>query len=93
MVLYKLDKSVVKELREEAAVYIDPVLTKFGLTWEDVFKHDRSPLPAAARQEICYHIRERLRWSYPKIGRLFNRDHASVLMAVRRYKKLRQKLK
>lgn len=93
MVLYRLDKNVVKELREEAAAHIDPVLTKFGLTWEDVFKHDRSPLPAAARQEICARIRAYMKWSYPKIGRLFNRDHSAVLMAVRQYKKLRQKPK
>lgn len=93
MTLYKLDKNVVKELKEEAAAQIDPVLTKFNLTWEDVFKHDRSPLPAAARQEIYVRIRAYLKWSYPKIGRLFNRDHASVLYAVRRYKKFRQKPK
>lgn len=89
MVLYKLDKQIVSDLRKEAEDYINPVLKKFNLTWEDVFKHDRSPLPMAARQEICYHIRERLRWSYPKIGRLFNRDHASILLAVRKYKKIK----
>jgi chromosomal replication initiation ATPase DnaA len=93
MVLYKLDKDIVKELREEAADHIDPVLKKFNLTWEDVFKHDRSPLPSAARQEICVRIRTYLKWSYPKIGRLFNRDHASILNTVRRYKQLRQKPK
>lgn len=93
MVLYKLDKNVVKELREEAADHIDPVLKKFNLTWEDVFKHDRSPLPMAARQEICARIRAYMKWSYPKIGKLFNRDHASILYAVRRYKKFRQRPK
>jgi chromosomal replication initiator protein len=93
MVLYRLDKDIVKELREEATDHIDPVLKKFNLTWEDVFKHDRSPLPSAARQEICVRIRTYLKWSYPKIGRLFNRDHASILNAVRKYKQLRQKPK
>lgn len=89
MVLYKLDKEIVSDLRKEAKEHIDPVLEKFNLKWEDVFKHDRSALPMAARQEICYRIREKLRWSYPKIGRLFNRDHASILLAVRKYKKIK----
>jgi len=93
MTLYKIDKNIIKELRKEAAAHIDPVLEKFNLTWEDVFNHDRSPLPSAARQEICVRIRTYLKWSYPKIGRLFNRDHASILNAVRKYKQLRQKPK
>lgn len=93
MVLYKLDKKVVNELREEAADHIDPVLKKFNLTWEDVFRQDRSPLPLAARQEMYARIRAYLKWSYPKIGKLFNRDHATILISVRKYKKLRQKPK
>jgi chromosomal replication initiation ATPase DnaA len=93
MTLRKLDKKIVEELREEAAAQIDPVLKKFNLTWEDVFRQDRSPLPLAARQEIYVRIRAYLKWSYPKIGKLFNRDHATILMSVRKYKKLRQKPK
>lgn len=90
MVLYKLDEKIVDELRKEAADYIDPILKKYNLRWVHVFQHNRSALYLLARQEIYVALRDKLRWSYPKIGRLFNRDHAAILCAIRRYKKLRK---
>lgn len=90
MVLYKLDKQIVSDLRKEAEECIDPILQKHNLRWEHVFAHNKSALYIAARQEIYVAIRNRLKWSYPKIGRLFNRDHASVLHSVRRYKNLKK---
>lgn len=90
MVLHKLDKRIVEELRVEAEDYINPILSKYNVTWEQVFKHNRSPLFILARQEICVRLRDKLHWSYPKIGRLFNRDHATILNSIRRYKALRK---
>jgi chromosomal replication initiation ATPase DnaA len=90
MVLYRLDKAVVEELRKEAEDQINPILSKYNVTWEQVFKHNRSTLFILARQEICVAIRTKLKWSYPKIGRLFNRDHATILNSVNKYKQLRK---
>lgn len=39
---------------------------------------------AAARRHAMYLIRKQLDWSYPEIGAYFNRDHKTVMHAVKR---------
>ena len=34
------------------------------------------------RQMVCLYLRENTNYSYPKIGRLVNRDHATVIFSV-----------
>lgn len=38
---------------------------------------------AKARQMAMYLVRQRLGWSYPRIGRVFKRDHTVVIHACR----------
>ena len=38
-----------------------------------------------ARQEAMHEVRRQLRWSYPHLGALFERDHTTVMHGVRRH--------
>lgn len=51
---------------------------------EDLISRNRHKNTAAARHEIMYWIRTSLGWSYPEIGKLFERDHTTVMQAYRK---------
>jgi len=55
-----------------------------GVTVEDLVSRDRHKNVSAARHEIIYWIRTKLDWSYPEIGKLFERDHTSIMSAYRK---------
>ena len=55
-----------------------------GVLVEDLVSRNRHKNIAGARHEIMYWIRKRLNWSFPEIGRLFERDHTSVIAACRK---------
>lgn len=55
-----------------------------GVTVEDLISRDRHKNVSAARHEIIYWIRTKLDWSYPEIGKLFERDHTSIMSAYRK---------
>ena len=53
---------------------------------------DRHKSVAFARQVAMYICRQRLKCSFPELGRAFgNRDHTTVMNAVRRVESLKQK--
>lgn len=64
----------------------------FRLTSADLLSKDRHKSVAFARQVAMYLCRQRLRSSFPELGRAFgNRDHTTVMSAVRRVATLRTK--
>ncbi len=68
------------------------VCNHFSLTNAELLSKDRHKSVAFARQVAMYLCRQRLRCSYPELGRSFgNRDHTTVMSAVRRVEALRQK--
>ena len=52
---------------------------------DDIFGHARHPDTDRARRRAMAVLRWSTQWSYPEIGRVFGRDHTTVLHAVRRY--------
>jgi chromosomal replication initiator protein len=50
---------------------------------DEIFKKNRSKKLVMARGVIYDRIRKELGWSYPKIGKLFGRDHTTILHGVR----------
>ncbi|MBX3183193.1 MAG: chromosomal replication initiator protein DnaA [Polyangiaceae bacterium] len=67
------------------------VCNRFSLTNAELLSKDRHKSVAFARQVAMYLCRQRLRCSYPELGRSFgNRDHTTVMSAVRRVEALRQ---
>ena len=64
----------------------------FRLSNTELLSKDRHKSVAFARQVAMYLCRQRLKCSFPELGRAFgNRDHTTVISAVRRVESLRQK--
>lgn len=55
-----------------------------GITLEDMKSRSRKRQFAQPRQAAMVEIRRQLGYSYPKIGRMFNRDHTTCLYACRK---------
>jgi chromosomal replication initiator protein len=63
----------------------------FRLTNAELLSKDRHKSVAFARQVAMYLCRQRLKCSFPELGRAFgNRDHTTVMSAVRRVEALRR---
>ncbi|HEV8547529.1 MAG TPA: chromosomal replication initiator protein DnaA [Polyangiaceae bacterium] len=68
------------------------VCSHFRLSNSELLSKDRHKSVAFARQVAMYVCRQRLKCSFPELGRAFgNRDHTTVMSAVRRVETLRQK--
>ena len=68
------------------------VCSHFRLSNAELLSKDRHKSVAFARQVAMYLCRQRLKCSFPELGRAFgNRDHTTVMSAVRRVEALRQK--
>lgn len=57
------------------------VAAHYGLTDADMVSHDRHRRLARPRQVAMYLARELTGRSYPELGRMFNRDHSTVVHA------------
>jgi chromosomal replication initiator protein len=68
------------------------VCNHFRLSNSELLSKDRHKSVAFARQVAMYVCRQRLKSSFPELGRAFgNRDHTTVMSAVRRVEALRQR--
>lgn len=68
------------------------VCTHFRMSNAELLSKDRHKSVAFARQVAMYLCRQRLKSSFPELGRAFgNRDHTTVMSAVRRVEELRAK--
>jgi chromosomal replication initiator protein len=68
------------------------VCNHFRMSNSELLSKDRHKSVAFARQVAMYLCRQRLKCSFPELGRAFgNRDHTTVMSAVRRVEQLRQK--
>lgn len=63
---------------------LEPILRAHELTWDDIIRDDRHRPLVMARREIYFALRE-LGWSLPSIAQLCERDHTSVLYAIRKW--------
>lgn len=63
------------------------VANTFGIKTEDILGKAQNKECALPRQIAMYLCREKLQLPYPKIGRLFSRDHSTVMTSVKRVKK------
>jgi chromosomal replication initiation ATPase DnaA len=65
------------------AVIMRVVAERYGLTPADLLVADKTQPAATARQLAMRLMREMGNYSYPDIGRVFNRDHTTVMHACR----------
>jgi chromosomal replication initiator protein len=67
------------------------VCSHFSFSNAELLSKDRHKSVAFARQVAMYLCRQRLKCSFPELGRAFgNRDHTTVMSACRRVESLRQ---
>lgn len=71
---------------KEMGIYDDVVrlIRPRAVSIEELISRNRYKNVAIARHEIMYWIRTKLKWSFPEIGKLFERDHTTVLLACRK---------
>jgi chromosomal replication initiation ATPase DnaA len=73
--------------REKSLSDVGLIALKHGLQREDLLGRQRFPRISRARQEAFYHFR-RKGWSYTEIGRLFDRDHSTIIHGVEKHQKV-----
>jgi len=71
-----------------ARTILREVAEKHGVLIEDIVGRRRQAKFMKARREACWRLYNETLWSLPKIGRFLNKDHTSILAAVRRCEKL-----
>ncbi|MDH5796968.1 MAG: hypothetical protein OEZ19_00260 [Paracoccaceae bacterium] len=83
-------KNVFDDAKEKYGVIQTPfmnilreVCEAHDLKREVIFSRNRSKKVVIARAIIYDRIRKELGWSYPKIGKLFGRDHTTILHGIR----------
>jgi chromosomal replication initiation ATPase DnaA len=73
--------------RETMRDIIERVAEEYGFDYEDMIGRDRSMRIAHVRQDAMHECWRTRRWSLPQIGRAFNRDHTTVLWALKAHKR------
>lgn len=63
----------------------------YNVKKEDIYSEKRTKEIAFARQVSIYIIREILNFSFPKIGAIFGKDHATAIYAIKQISKLMEK--
>lgn len=73
------------------ATIIESVALAFGLAPSELFARSRVKSVVEARMVVCYIARRCTRMSYPELGRVFNRDHTTIMSAVKSVEKRRKR--
>ena len=72
--------------RDSLLAVIDAIAVKHGMTAADIRGPDRRHKFVIARHEAMAAVKQaKPDMSYPQMGRLFNRDHSTVLYAVKKH--------
>lgn len=66
------------------------VCAECGVSWNEMRSHRRDQASVLARHVAMFLAYEMTPASYPQLGMFFDRDHTSVLAAVRRVRRLMQ---
>lgn len=76
---------VTKGHMSEARPTLERIAREEGVTIGAILGLSRYPRVVKARHRAMAVIRWSTEWSYPEIGRLFNRDHTTVMAGVEKY--------
>jgi len=81
----EIDRDLTIRLRSHVTQAVRRIARDSGCTAEDIYGTSRHPIVARARRRAMAVLRWSTTLSLPELGRIFNRDHTSVLTAVRKY--------
>ena len=76
--------------RKTVSQIIEEVSAKYGVPVYFIKSKRRTRNLTQPRFEICWRAKRETNASLPKIGKLLNRDHTSILHAIRKYKSWQQ---
>lgn len=65
---------------------IDRVARKHGVSKSEILGRERTARISAVRHEAYAAVRDSTGMSYPAIGRIFRRDHTTILHGIRKHK-------
>lgn len=69
--------------------YLRKRCSELGVELENLVEEGQQRKFAAPRQQLMWELRTVLGMSYPRIGRIFDRDHTTVMHAVRKIEAMR----
>ena len=69
----------MEQILEMSKPIIEATAAKHSITVEQLLGPRRQQTYVAARRECAERLRNELEMSYPKIGKVMNRDHTSIL--------------
>ncbi|NBN62077.1 helix-turn-helix domain-containing protein [Pannonibacter tanglangensis] len=69
--------------KPKGAAIASEIAAKHRVTLADLTGPCRQRAIFRARAELAYRLRTELGWSFPRIGRLLNRDHTTIMNQVR----------
>lgn len=61
-----------------------PILQKHKLPWDAISSGTRKAPVVACRHEVFRELKKELHWSASRIARLCNRDHTTVIYALKK---------
>jgi len=67
-----------------------PILEKHNRSWTDVYSYSRKAPVVACRHEVFRELKKELQWSASRIARLCNKDHTTVIYALRKHQAERE---
>ena len=71
---------------EGSKVFSKNLMKKYGIPTEDIIGKRKTDAIATARQVAIYLLRELTEMSFANIGKVFNRDHSTVVASVNKVK-------
>jgi hypothetical protein len=75
----------VEKARREASWIISAIAESHNLTKADIIGHDRRAHVVVARYEAISAVHKTFpNWSYPVLGMIFNRDHTTIMHALKK---------
>lgn len=74
-------------MNDKIKVAVRLVEGRHKVSYDDILSKSRKARFVKARRELCFILRTYLHLSYPQIGEIINRDHTTIIHAVREFSK------
>lgn len=81
----EIERDRTTRLRSRVAQVVRRIAREHGCTLEDIYGTSRHDSIARARRHAMAVLRWSTALSLPELGRIFGRDHTTILTAVRKY--------
>lgn len=63
---------------------VEPIIERRKIAWNDIVANKRQSKFVNARKEVCAALKQ-AGWSFTMIGKYINRDHTTIIYAVKTF--------